>query len=196
MHDQKQSRFFDLPAELRNTIYSLVFAPDCTSAADGHQSSFPLLEISSAWPVNPESFLLSCKQVNSEAHGIYLSAYHGFWCETNFTITQSDTFRFESTAGALHGRLCGAKASDIAKIGHITLDMDFYSLVLTIRSNFKDPRAAYAVYAHPGHHANGFYDDALRFANELVRRAKRALSKGHDARAVLIAVLAELVDYQ
>lgn len=72
-----RSRLLLLPAELHNTIYELVFTP-------AHDAN-TLIDIRTAEPPS-KALLLSCRQLNTEAHGLHLQAYRTYWTTTSFTL--------------------------------------------------------------------------------------------------------------
>ncbi|KAK5678662.1 hypothetical protein LTS10_009106 [Elasticomyces elasticus] len=68
------SRFLQLPPELRNAVYELVF--------DFQSSDVDLLEASPP----SKAFLLACHQTYAEAKGFYNIQFRRYWSETDFSI--------------------------------------------------------------------------------------------------------------
>lgn len=67
----------ELSAEMRNHIYELAFTPDTDSAQQ--------IAIEATSPPS-KALLLTCKQINSEARGLYKSAYRSYWTDVHFTL--------------------------------------------------------------------------------------------------------------
>ena len=78
---QTNCRLFALPAELRNTIYDLVFAA---------KSNDPRFELKHAHTSAPEKRpLLACRRLYNEAKGIYKSSASTHWSAITFTLDAS-----------------------------------------------------------------------------------------------------------
>lgn len=71
---------WDLPAELRNTIYALSFTTDNTDT--GERDYINLLY---ADPPS-KSLLLVCRQAYNEARGLYRTAYQLYWSKNSFIM--------------------------------------------------------------------------------------------------------------
>ncbi|KAF2166749.1 hypothetical protein M409DRAFT_22803 [Zasmidium cellare ATCC 36951] len=71
--------FFEkLPAEMRNTIYELAFTPAVLSNEAVH--------LPDSTPPS-KSLLTTCRQMHSEAKGVYRRAYRNYWTNSNFYIS-------------------------------------------------------------------------------------------------------------
>ncbi|KAK4892026.1 hypothetical protein LTR27_009376 [Elasticomyces elasticus] len=73
---QTVSRLLTIAPELRNRIYELAF--------EGPSSGLEQDLIMATAPSN--AILLSCRMVNSEAKGLYKTAYQRYWTQTKFVL--------------------------------------------------------------------------------------------------------------
>ncbi|KAH9826327.1 putative RNA binding protein [Teratosphaeria destructans] len=75
--------FLRLVAELRNQIYQLVFTADIDSDLEE-------VDLIHAHPPAAGGLLLTCRQINSEAKGIYKHNLRAYWLNTHFYILEDD----------------------------------------------------------------------------------------------------------
>ncbi|KAK3617664.1 hypothetical protein LTR56_025131 [Elasticomyces elasticus] len=73
---QQTSKLLTIAAELRNSIYELVFS----------KPPGPTELLTATRP--PDDLRLVCKQTNHEARGLWLAANRDYWPNTTFTITK------------------------------------------------------------------------------------------------------------
>lgn len=84
MNSQTDSPLFNLPAELRNEIYSYTLEDD--------SKEVPLLEAR-----KPEkALLLTCQKIQGEANKMYTKVYRDYWTKTTFTVSPTDSARIVS----------------------------------------------------------------------------------------------------
>ena len=80
-HETQSCRLLNLPAELRNYIWTVAF----THAADSAEDAIDILRAKA-----PSTALLSiCHQIHDEAAGIYAEAYARYWNIGNFVLDTS-----------------------------------------------------------------------------------------------------------
>jgi hypothetical protein len=86
---QTASPFCSLPPELRNIIYAYAFAPNVETPANEDPLLIELNELATIAPSN--ALLLTCRQIEQEAKGLYRNAYQTFWQEDPIlTVDLSD----------------------------------------------------------------------------------------------------------
>ena len=122
-------RLLELPAELRNQIYELAFTTDQDS--EGKVDLF-------AGKAPTKSLLLTCRQIHSEAHGIYNTAYRRFWKESDFVASQRTLHKkrpgkkgYEKVDTITKADLSKLRDADIANITKLTLHVPLTVFVLT-----------------------------------------------------------------
>lgn len=73
-----------IPAEMRNRIYDLVFAPDDPDAEGWYED--PETRLEEARPPS-KAMLLACRQVYNKAKYMYRAAYRLYWTSTRFYVS-------------------------------------------------------------------------------------------------------------
>lgn len=109
MHLQNSSRLFDLPPELRNTIYAHVF--------DGSAQA-RRINIDNAAKAAPQIDLaLTCRRIYNETTGLYLPSRRDFWSNNTFAIVGKPTYDKKRIT-----------AAHVDVINHITVETAFRSV--------------------------------------------------------------------
>ncbi|KXT13345.1 hypothetical protein AC579_6044 [Pseudocercospora musae] len=103
-----------IPAELRNRIYQLVFAPyeeEVNKAGEINlcKAKFP-----------PKNLIFTCRQIHSEAAKMYKAEYQRYWRSTKFGI---DRFRMTRCLDALHA----LKEEDIEQVTQLRIQRPFFT---------------------------------------------------------------------
>lgn len=114
---------FSLPAELRNCIWELAFTSP--SSVDFLNTGPP-----------SKSLLLTCRQVHSEAKGLYNAGFRAYWSTTLFTIDvfdelpdattldHTDDLRKdlnEAKKAQVYAKIEGVRDEDVAHISHVLI---------------------------------------------------------------------------
>ena len=93
----------NLPAELRNEIWKLAF----TLKNNWDEEA----DLVSACPPS-KSLMLTCKQVRSEARGLYIGAYRRYWQSTRFKVTFKAGVQIDT---------CSLSTANLDNVRHITI---------------------------------------------------------------------------
>lgn len=94
MNQQKQSRLFKLPAELRNNVYELAIASP-VAKANG------TVELTAAADFKLPPLLLTCKMVTHEGSGIAEHIRDAYWQNTTFTTTDVETYEPDAVSPSM-----------------------------------------------------------------------------------------------
>ncbi|EME41191.1 hypothetical protein DOTSEDRAFT_26395 [Dothistroma septosporum NZE10] len=115
VHQTTTSYLLELPAGLRNQIYTLAFSPDFHV----HEEVNLLLV-----PPPDKALLHSCLQVYSDARLLYRRAYQNFWRTSNFVldITGQHTLAL--------ARFAAMDAANINQIGRLRVIEDEYDFIM------------------------------------------------------------------
>ncbi|KAK3633906.1 hypothetical protein LTR56_004665 [Elasticomyces elasticus] len=101
---QTVSRLLTIDPELRNRIYEFVF--------EGPSKGL-VQDLLMATPPS-KSILFACRQVNSEAKGLYKTGYQHYWTQTHFVL--NDKYRFFAKSITLS---MSSTAEDLAHVKHL-----------------------------------------------------------------------------
>lgn len=109
VHPQNTCRLFDLPPELRNTIYADVF--------DGTVQAGRINMDNAAKTAPQIDLALTCRRIYHETIGLYLPSRQDFWSNNTFAIVGKPTYDKKRIT-----------AAHIDVINHITVETAFRSM--------------------------------------------------------------------
>lgn len=123
----------EIPPEIRNNIYDLVFAPDGAGE-----------EIELVGAKTPDkSLVLSCRQIYREVKYVYRAACRSFWRETKFVITLEvtdyyDEKMWDENLDAVCTQVKGMAGQDVGQINHLRVTDNNSLLILVDKVWFED----------------------------------------------------------
>ncbi|KAK5678571.1 hypothetical protein LTS10_009015 [Elasticomyces elasticus] len=102
----------DIAAELRNTIYELVFTSDLDGPVDLFTATPP-----------SKAIALACRQTRNEAKQMYIKAYRDYWTHTTFYVDYDLEHRINRTT------VDNLNPEDLVEIRNVHLKMHLTTLV-------------------------------------------------------------------
>ncbi|KAK3623567.1 hypothetical protein LTR56_021530 [Elasticomyces elasticus] len=113
----------DIAAELRNTIYELVFTADLECPVNLFAATPPSRAITRA-----------CRQTRNQAKQMYVKAYRAYWTQTAFCVD----FEWRLQPEHYHTTLDNMRVEDLAAIRYIHMKMRFETLVELVGSRLAE----------------------------------------------------------